>query len=284
MKRILKRLIILIVILNFMGMMIQCIITNDNKATIVNSSLEKDRLQIIKEKGVITVASSIYDFPFFYINPETNEISGIDADIIKEIAKRLKIDKVEVKETAFSNLLNKLNTDDSIDIAGSGIYITPMRKELVAFTEPLYKESESVVVPQFSNINFMDDLKDAAIGVVKGTLYEELAQKWKDNNIVKNIVIYENTSNLLNDINSQKIDAGLTDSVVVNSYLSKDKKLILRTLQDYKPELIGNIGIAVKKNDTELLKELNKIINEMKEDGTIYSILVEYGAKKDNVI
>ena len=101
MKRILKRLIILIVILNFMGMMIQCLITNDNKATIVNSSTEKDRLQIIKEKGVITVASTIHDFPFFYMNPETNEISGIDADIINEIAKRLEIDKVEMRETLF---------------------------------------------------------------------------------------------------------------------------------------------------------------------------------------
>ena len=283
MKRILKGLLILITIFNLMGTILQGAIMDNNKVTTISSTIEKDRYQKMKEKGVITVASPLYDFPFFYINPETNKLSGIDADIITEIARRLGVNKVEIKETPFSNLLEKLNADDNIDMAAGGIYITPEREKLVAFTEPLYKESEAVVVPKFSKINLMDDLKNAVVGVEKGTLFEGLAQKWKENNLVKDIVIFENTSDLLNSVSNKKIDAGLADSVVVNGYLSKDKKLLLRTLQDYKPELPGNIGIAVRKNDSELLKELNKIINEMKADGTIYSILVDYGLCKDNM-
>lgn len=284
MKKIFKRLLILITILNFMGMMIQCTVIDNNENTILSHSIEKDRLQTIKEKGVITVAAPLYDFPFFYVNPETNKMTGVDADIITEITKRLGVNKVEMKQTSFSSLLEKLNTDDCIDIAAGGIYITPERKELVAFTEPLYKESESVVVPQFSNINFMDDLKKSVLGVEKGTLFEDLAQKWKENNLVKNIVIYDNTSDLFNDINYKKIDAGLADSVVINSYLLKDKKLFLRTLKAYTPELPGNIGIAVRKNDISLKKELNKIISDMKADGTLYSILVDNGLDKNNMV
>ena len=85
MKKILRRLLILIAILNSMGIILQCTIVGNNAPIIVNSSIEKDRLQSIKEKGLIIVATPLYDFPFFYINPETKKISGIDADIINEI-------------------------------------------------------------------------------------------------------------------------------------------------------------------------------------------------------
>lgn len=284
MKRILKGLLILITIFNLIGMMLKGAIMDNINTTPVSTSIEKERCQKIKEKGVLTVASPLYDFPFFYIDNGTNKISGIDADIITEIAKRLGVNKVEMKETVFANLLEKLNTEDSLDMAVGGIYITPEREKLVTFTKSLYKESEVVVVPKFSDINFMNDLRESVVGVEKGTLFEGLAQKWKENQLIKDLISFENTSDLLSNVNSKKIDAGIADSVVVSNYLLNNKNLFLRTLQDYKPELPGNIGIAVRKNDSELLKQLNKIINEMKADGTIYSILVDYGLGKDNMI
>lgn len=276
-----KMLFNLIVIISIIGIIR---VNPDNmKTRIVENSMNKDSLQEIKEKGVITVASPLYDIPFYSVNPETNEISGIDADIINEIAKRLGINKVESKETLFSNLLEKLMTDDSINMAAGGIYITPEREKLITFTQPLYKESETVVVQQFSNINFVRDLKDAVVGVEKGTIFEKLAQKWKQNNLIKELVTFQDTSELLTSVNSGKIEAGLVDSTQVN-YLLKQNKFYLRTLKDYTPEIYGNIGIAVKKNDISLLNALNEKIKEMKADGTLYAILRKYGLDKSNII
>ena len=277
-----KKIFTLIIIINLIGIIIG-FSTGTVGATIANKSIEKDKLQTIKETGIITVASA-YGIPFFNINPETNKISGIDADIITEIARRLGINKIEMKKIPFSNLLETLNTDDSIDIAASGIYITPEREKLVAFTKPLYKETETVVVPKFSKINFMSDLKNAIVGVEKGTAFEHLAIKLKENNLIKDIMIFENTTELLNTINNGKIDAGISDSVVVNYLLLKDKNLLLRTLKDYTPEIPGAIGIAVRKDQTSLLNALNKTINDMKADGTLYAILVENGLGKSNMI
>jgi polar amino acid transport system substrate-binding protein len=202
----------LIIIINVIGIIIGC------GASTMGATIEKDKLQTITEKGVITVASG-YCVPFFYIDSETNQISGIDADIVTEIAKRLGIKKIEAKKVPFDNLLEKLNTDDSIDIAASGIFITPEREKLVAFAQPLYKETETVIVPQFSEINFMSDLKNAVVGVEKGTAFEELAKKWKENNLIKDVMFFENSSELLNAINNKKVDAGISDSVVVNYLL-----------------------------------------------------------------
>jgi len=285
MRRILRKLLILIVIINFIAMILEGATSIDkSKTTTINNQTEKDTLEEIKRKGEITIVSPLNDITYFYLDTKTNKITGIDADIISEIAKRLGINKVEMKESPFSDLLERLNTDSSIDISAGGIYITPKREELVSFTEPLYKGSEAIVVPTFSKINFKSDLKNAIIGVEKGTVFVTLAEKWKKDNLIKDIVIYETSADVLNAVNRNKIDAGIVDSVIVKYSLLKDKNLFLRMIKDYTPEVYGTVGIAIRKNDTTLLHAFNEKINEMKADGTIYAILVNNGLDKANMI
>ncbi|EKQ58036.1 MULTISPECIES: ABC transporter substrate-binding protein [unclassified Clostridium] len=287
MKRITQRLLIFIIILNFIG--IGMILegnsrVDSSKTTTINITKEKNRLETIKEKGEITVVSPLNDVTYFYFDNNTNKISGIDADIIGEITSRLEINKVEMKIAPFSDLLEKLNTDDSIDISAGGIYITPKREELVSFTQPLYKGSEAIVVPTYSSINFKNDLKNSVVGVEKGTVFLEMAKRWKENKLIKDIAIFNTSADLLNAINNNKIDAGIVDSIIVKYSLMKDKNLLVRMLKDYNPEITGNVGIAVRKNDTELLNALNRKISDMKADGTLYAILVTNGLNKDNMI
>ena len=285
MRKIPQKLLILIVIINFIVMILEGTTAIDNsKTTTINNQMKKNRLEAIKGKGEITVVSPLNDITYFYLDTKTNKISGIDAEIINEIAKRLGINKVEMKVSPFSDLLERLNTDDSIDISAGGIYITPKREEIVSFTQPLYKGSEAIVVPTFSTINFKSDLKNAILGVERGTVFLNLAEEWKKSNLIKDIVIFDTSADLLNSINSNKVDAGIIDSVILKYSLLKDKNLILRMLKDYTPEVIGTVGIAVRKNDTTLLHAFNEKINEMKADGTIYAILVENGLDKANMI
>lgn len=276
-----KKIFALIVIIGLIVMIGSAI--GSSKITTANYVLANDRLQTIKEKGVLTIASA-NEIPFSHIDPETNKISGIDIEIINEIAKRLGINKVEMKEIPFSNLLDSLITDDSIDLAANGIYITPERAKIVSFTEPLYRESEAVVVPKASKINFMSDLKNAVVGAEEGTKFADLVEEWKKNNLVKNVVLFKSIPEMMDAVNNGKIDAGVGDSAAVSYFLLKDKSFFLRTLKNYTPELPGITGIAVKKNDTALLNALNEKISEMKADGTLYAILVENGLDKNNMI
>lgn len=275
---------LIIIIIGFAGIMNGCI-TKSSKFAITHITTEKQRLETIKEKGVLTIVSPPKEVPFFFINSETKEISGIDADIITEIAKRLEINKVEVKEAPFSNLLEKLKTDESIDMAVGGIFITPEKDASAGFTKPLYKETETVIVPKYSDINNKGDLKELVIGVERGTIFVDLAQEWKKNNFIKDIMICESTTDLLNAINLRKVDAGIADSIVVNSFLADGgSELTLRTLKDYTPEVNGTLGMAVRKADISLLNEVNKIIDDMKSDGTLYAILIDNGLNRDNIV
>ncbi|MZK50883.1 ABC transporter substrate-binding protein [Clostridium beijerinckii] len=285
MKKILKKLLIFIAIVNFIGIMFECTALKDNsKTALANVSIEKDRLQRIKEKGVINVAAITSSRTYFYRDTNTNEVSGIEADILSEIIKRLGVNaKIEINEATFLNFLEKLTTDDTIDVASGGIFITPEREKLVAFTQPLYKISEAIVVPALSTINFKSDLKNSVVGVVKGTVYEKLAERWKNENLIKDIATFDTLPELFNAVSSIKVDAGILDSVVGKYSLFKNSKLPLRLLRDYTPELTNNVGIAMRKNDITLLNAFNEKINEMKADGTMYAIFVDNGLDKTNM-
>ncbi|NRT90959.1 ABC transporter substrate-binding protein [Clostridium beijerinckii] len=278
-----KKIVALIVIVNFICRIIGFTV-NINEVVRVDNLIEKDRLQTIKEKGTLAVAAASSDPPFYFLDINTQKVRGIDADIINEISNRLKINKVDFKSTVFSELLQRLKTDENIDIASGGMYIIPEREKEASFTHPLYAETEAVIVRKASKINFKDDLKNAVVGVEKGTIYLELVQKWKTAGLIKDIEIFQSISELLDSINNGKIDAGIADSLVVNKDLKDNTNLFLKTLDDYSPELIGNVGIAVRKNDNTLLNVLNEKIDEMKADGTMYAILKENGLDKNNIV
>jgi len=272
MQKIRKKLLVLIIIVvNCIGIMVWF------GAGASNAEISKDRLETIKEKGVLTVASS-NDVPFAYIDPKTKEFTGIDAEIIREAAKRLGINKVEMrKEVPFENLLQQLNNNVDIDIVADGMYVTDERKKEALFTNIWYRESEAIIVPKVSKIAFKEDLKNAVIGAQIGTAFLELAQKWQKDNLVKDVVIFGKQAELLSAVNTGKIDAAITDSIVAAYILSNESSLYLKILEPYEPEAPGMVAAAVRKSDTTLANAVNQQIDEMKRDRTIINILKKYG-------
>lgn len=106
MRKISHKLLILIVIINIIGMIFEGTnVVNSSNTTAINNTTEKNTLETIKEKGVITVAAPLKDSTYFYLDTKTKKVRGIDADIISEIAKRLGINKVEIKVSPFADLL-----------------------------------------------------------------------------------------------------------------------------------------------------------------------------------
>lgn len=270
-----KKLLVLVMLLMIIIQLIFC------GANIPNNKVSKDRLEIIKEKGVLVVASS-NDIPFAFIDPRTKKFTGIDAEIIREAAKRLGINKVEMKQIPFNDLLKQLNADDSIDIVADGMYVTDERKNEALFTNILYKESEAIITPKVSKIVFKEDFKNAVVGAQIGTAFLDLAKKWKAEGIVKDVVSFKNQNDLLSAVSTKKIDTAITDSVFA-SYMISQNNLYLKVLPptDYTPESPGKIAAAVRKNDITLAKAINEKIDEMKYDKTIPEILEKYGLNSD---
>jgi len=284
MQKVRKNLLILIIIVvvNLTMIMINFSINVSNVQTpcIANT---KDRLQAIKEKGVLTIASA-NNKPFAYIDPKTNNVTGVNAEIIIEVARRLGIDKVEIKYVPFDNLLTELNKNNDIDIAGDGMYVTDERKKEVLFTNVLYKEPEVIITPRVSKFNFKEDLKNAVVGAQNNTVFLDLARKWEKEGLVKKVKILENQSELILAVANGEVDAGIIDFLPISYILSKDKNLNLKIITPYEPELSGMVAASVKTTDTTFANEINKKIDEMKEDRTLIGIIKKYGMNESNFI
>lgn len=236
---------------------------------------DKSTLEKIKKDGVLTVASS-NDSPFSYVDVDTNEYQGIDAEIIKEIASRMGIKEVKMVEVSFENLLVELNSG-SVDMVVDAMYIKDERLKQAYFTDVWYKEGEAIVLPGNSDITSVDDLKDKTIGGQKGTAFLELAEQWKEEGRVKDVVVFGKQTDLMMAVNTGKVDACVTDGIVATYTLAQDSSLDLKLLENYEPEATGNIGAAVRFEDKDLLDAVNKELNGMKEDGTLLEKLKGFG-------
>ena len=278
-----KLLVLMIVVMSCVGFMVGCG-SGSSSTTSKTSSNDKakDTLAAAKEKGVLTVASS-NDAPFAFMDAKTNEFTGIDAEIITEVAKRLGINKVEMKQIPFENLLVELN-NNTVDMVTDGMYVKDERKRLANFTNIWYKEGEAIIIPQDSKIASKDDLKDAVLGGQKGTAFLETAQKWQKDGLVKDVKVFASQSELMLAVNTGKVDACITDGMVAGYTLSQDSSLSLKILSPYKAEAAGMIAAAVRKNDTALADAVNEKIDEMKKDGTILKLLKKYGMNEDYLV
>lgn len=237
-----------------------------------------DRLKKIKEKGVLTVLSA-NDEPYSYKDPRTGELIGVDVDIIREVAKRLGINKINVIYTTFGNSLEELTRNPNIDLFVELIYATDERKKLVNFTNPIYTLNEVILTRKDSGINGKGDLKDKVIGVLDGTVYKSVVDGWKNQGILKDFIVFYDNNSLTIALENKTVDAILADSVTAENIILSKPKLNFRVVSPskYKSEIAFSAGYPLKKEDTALLNAINEKLEDMKNDGTLYEILGRYG-------
>jgi polar amino acid transport system substrate-binding protein len=251
----------------------------EEEETTAPSTGESALLTKIKERGYIEIGSS-NDAPFSYQDVDTNELKGIDIEILREICKRLGIPDIKLKVIDFSNLLVELN-NNSIDMVVDAMYVKEERLQIAAFTDKWYQEGEAVVIPADSDIKSKEDLAGKTIGAQPGTTFYDTAQKWLDEGKIGELVAYDNQATLMTAVNMGKVDAVVTDGIVAGFTLSSDSSLKLQLLAPYEAEASGQIGAAVRFEDSDFLKEVNTALNAMKEDGTLMKILENYGLTED---
>jgi polar amino acid transport system substrate-binding protein len=190
---------------------------------------------------------------------------------------------VEMKEVKFENLLLELN-NKNIDIVTDGMYVKPEREKIANFTNIWYKEGEAIVVLKDSPIKGIEDLKDKVVGGQKGTAFLEFAQKLQKEGKIKEVKVFGSQAELLLAVNTNKIDACITDSAVAGYSITKDPSLNLKLVSPYKAQAAGNIAAAVRQEDKELLDVINKELDKLKEEGFVLKVLKKYGLNEDNAV
>lgn len=218
------------------------------------------------EGGVLRMATNATFPPYEYVD-ENNEVAGIDADIAAAIADKLGME-LEITDMAFDSLIPALQSD-TIDIVLAGMTVDPERAESVNFTDSYATGVQVIIVPEGSDIASPDDLEGKNIGVQTGTTGDLYCTDDYGQEFVKQ---FDNGPLAVAALLNGQVDCVVIDNEPAKNYVAANEGLkILDTAyanEDY--------AAALAKEDTELYEQVNTAIQELKEDGTIASIIEKY--------
>jgi len=224
---------------------------------------KESSLNGIKEKGKFIVGLDD-SFPPMGFRDEKGEIVGFDIDLAKEAAKRLGVE-VEFKPVDWDGVILSLKNKD-IDVIWNGLTITEKRKEQIDFSKVYLENKQIIVVKNGSSIKTKADLKDKVVGLQQGSSSEEaLNADAETAKSLKEVKKYQNNTEALLDLKNGGNDAVVVDEVVGRYYISKKPGEYAVLEEDFGRE---SYGVGIRKEDKEFREALDKVLDEMKADGT----------------
>ena len=226
--------------------------------------------------------------PYFYVG-EDDELTGVDIDIVKEVFNRLpqyelQIDIADALQGVISG---------QYDIAINNYGYTDERAESYYYSYP-YKTSFNEYIQRADDepLTSLEDLADRGykIELGAGTLTANALEKWNEENPDHQInIVYSNADfqvkyqHIVDGVADVAIDDGpLIDNLLPNFGL--EGKLVANTIDEETEDFLfpqNNTYFLFGKNDkgAALREDVNKVLKEMKEDGTLAQITEKYLGK-----
>jgi len=214
--------------------------------------------------GVLTMGTNAAFPPYEY--KEGDEVVGIDAEIAQALADKLKL---EILDMDFSSLITAIQAG-KIDISLAGMTVTEERKQNVDFTDSYSTGVQVIIVKDGSDVTTVDDLaNDKIIGVQEGTTGHLYCS---DDYGEDHVIAYTNGATAVQALLQDKVDCVVIDQQPAKEFVAANEGLkILDT--EY---VVEDYAAAVSKDNPALTAALNKALQELKDDGTIQSILDKY--------
>ena len=241
--------------------------TESNDTSGTTETEEDTSLEDIKAAGKFVVGLDDTFAPMGFKDEDGNLV-GFDIDTAKEVAKRMGVE-VEFKSIDWQSKELELKSG-KIDMIWNGLTITEERKKNMAFTDPYLDNRQIVVVPIGSDIKTKADLAGKKVGLQQdSSALNALMADEEIYNSVGEVVQYPENFEALLDLQSGRIDAVIVDEILGRYYINKNPGIYEILEEDFGDEEYG-VGLRLK--DKKLVEEINRILKEMKEDGTMAEI------------
>ncbi len=225
------------------------------------SGVNKDGLT---ENGKLHMSTNAEFAPYEY--HEQDQIVGIDAEIARAIADKLELELV-INDIAFDSVIPEV-TSGKADIGMAAMTVTEDRKKNVDFSNSYASSKQVIIVKEGSDIQNSEGLKGKIVGVQLGTTGDIYASDIENATLER----YSKGFELIQALSQGKVDAVIVDEQPAKYYTKG--KIDLKILDEAFVE--EEYAIALKKGNTVLAEKINKALEELKEDGTIDSIISKY--------
>ncbi len=219
---------------------------------------------------VLKVGSTPTGIPFTFLDTRSNTITGFMVDLITAIGRDQGFG-VDVQATPFAALIASLTTN-RIDIIAAAMLATPARREQVDFSDAVYTYGEGVAVKEGETRPWksLADMRGVTAGAQIGTIYIEPLRA-----AGLEVRTYDSVADIMRDVSLGRIQAGFGDAPIVSYQIAQGTFRGVRLLNDYRPSLVGSIGIGTRKGDA-LGGRINAGLAKVKADGTMASLIQKW--------
>lgn len=217
--------------------------------------------------------------PYFVIEPNTKEKSGVNYEIMQEIGRvaNLKIEWVE--EAGYGTLHDNL-TMGREDLFCSGLRQGTSRAQKVEMTDPAF------MIPIYPFVRDGDQRFDGNIDAinVSGVTISTIEGSAVDGIVKSGFPLAKRNTlpelaeavQMLADVAAGKADVVLADEVYVGAYNDKNPDKKLRRVENIRPVKISGSTFGSAKGEWELRDLINAALMELQGDGTIDRILEKH--------
>jgi cystine transport system substrate-binding protein len=205
-------------------------------------------------------------YPPFSFQDADGKLAGFEVDFANALAKHLGV-KADLKPTKWDGMLASLDSK-RIDVVINQVTISDERKKKYDFSTPYTVSGIQVLVKKGNegSITKPDDLKGKKVGVGLGTNYEQ----WLRENVQGvDVRTYDDDPTKYQDLRVGRINAILVDRLAALDMVKKTGDTLAVAGPTFSRQ---ESGVAVRKNNPELLAAINTAIAQMEKDGTLSKI------------
>lgn len=228
---------------------------------------DKSDLESVKEANKLVVGVTIYK-PMDYIEDETGEWTGFDAELAKMFAQELGVN-CQIVIITWANKVAELNSRQ-IDLVWNGMTASDELGEQIDFSVSYAKNAQVAVVKSNSTITTKDQIKNAEIAVEQGsagaTVAEEIGAT-KLNQLTAQV-------DALNDVKSGESEVAIIDITMAQSVVGKGEYADLKIVEgvSYGDEIFA-VGL---RKESDLKAKLDAFLKAKYADGTLTALAEKY--------
>ena len=241
--------------------------------------IDENSVNPYNPRDIITVG--LYNSGYLYHEDHDH---GISKDIIIELFKRMNLEyEFEIMPRA---RISPMLEEGSLPMSVSAVRI-PEREEYAWFV-PYFAEKNAVLIRKTANISSEEELlnsKNIKVGIVRGYYYGEyymgLIEKLKEKRIIVETKDIEELFKLLKE---DWIQVTFNNPSSYLYYFEKKgiKDVEIMDFAVAEEPLIRCLIFSKKCFSEDYVKEFEKKIAEMNEDGTLYKIFTRYLSEEDS--
>ena len=214
-----------------------------------------------KEKLILVTEAGFAPYEYY----SNGEIVGVDIDIAKEIAKELNMELV-IKDVAFDSIINEVKTGKS-DIGAAGISYTPERAMEINFTNSYAESKQVVIIKKGGYTTGLDNLANGKVACQLGSVADDyLSSNYFDIEIIREKKFLA----AIQDLKDNKVDAVVMDELPATRLIDDSMDILPE------PLLVDTYGMVIAKENSELLENVNVVIDKLKASGKIDEFLLNH--------